>query len=50
MEILQFFPDEALLELAAATNKHRFYIHNTFFQKILVVSRVKVRFVNNMVQ
>ena len=27
-------PDEALLELAAATNDHRFYTKNTFSQKI----------------
>ena len=49
-DILQFFPDEALLELAAATNEHRFYTHNTFFQKILVATRIKGRIFNSMVQ
>ena len=44
------FPDEALLELAAATNEHRFYTQNTFSKKILVVGRLKGRIINNMLQ
>ena len=49
-QILQFFPDKALLELAATTNEHRFYTHNTFLPKILAVTRVKERIFNSMVQ
>ena len=31
-QILQYLPDEALSELAAAINGHRFYTKNTFSQ------------------
>ena len=40
-QILQYLPDEALLELAAATNGHRFCTHTLFLKQILVVSRFK---------
>ena len=41
-QILQYLLDEALLELASATNGHRFYTKNIFFLKqIVVVSRLK---------
>ena len=43
-QILQYLPDEALLELAAATNGHTFYTKYTishFDKQILVVSRLK---------
>ena len=43
-------PDEALLELAAATNEDRFYTKNTFSQTIPGFRRPKWRIVNNMLK